>query len=79
MTEHLEAYGNILCEAAYAAVAAAVSKQEYALVSELGLVPFKDGNAWCVLWGEDIQEGIAGFGSTPYKAVIDFNKRMHEE
>lgn len=29
----------------------------------------KDGNQWCVLWGENLQEGIAGFGDTPEEAM----------
>ena len=42
------------------------------LVSKLGLVPYKDGDKWCVLWGENIQEGICGFGDTPIAAMFDF-------
>lgn len=33
---------------------------------------FKDGNQWCCLYGENLQEGIAGFGSTPDLAVLAF-------
>ena len=40
----------------------------------LGLVPIKDGNQWCVLYGEDLQVGIAGFGNSPQKAMEDFDK-----
>ena len=39
----------------------------------LGLVPFKDGNSWCVLYGEDIQSGVCGFGDSPSLAMIAFN------
>ena len=28
-----------------------------------------DGNQWCALIGEDLQEGIAGFGDTRYDAI----------
>lgn len=38
----------------------------------LGLVPLADGNQWCVLWGADLQAGIAGFGPTPIAAIRDF-------
>lgn len=41
------------------------------------LVPFRDGNQWCVLLGEDLQSGIAGFGDTPAKAMTDFERAMH--
>ena len=30
---------------------------------------FKDGNKWCALHGEDLQEGTAGFGCTPQDAL----------
>ena len=39
----------------------------------LRLVPYKDGDKWCVLYGDDLQCGIAGFGDTPEKAVIAFD------
>jgi hypothetical protein len=56
-----------------------VQKQEYALISSLGLKPFKDGNQWCFLWGDNIQDGVSGFGDTPYEAMIDFDKNFHRE
>jgi len=36
------------------------------------LILSKDGNKWCVLWGENLQEGIAGFGDTIEKAMVNF-------
>jgi len=38
----------------------------------------KDGNQWCVLYGENIQEGICGFGDTPYKAILSFNGEWYK-
>jgi len=32
-----------------------------------------DGNQWCALYGEDLQNGVAGFGDTPDKAMLDFD------
>lgn len=32
---------------------------------------FIDGNKWCALLGEDLQEGLAGFGDTPSEALRD--------
>lgn len=29
-----------------------------------GLKPYKDGNQWCILIGDNIQDGICGFGDT---------------
>ena len=34
---------------------------------------FKDGNAWCALYGDNIQEGICGFGNTPANAANAFD------
>jgi hypothetical protein len=34
---------------------------------------FPDGNQWCALYGENIQEGVAGFGDTPAKAAVQFD------
>lgn len=53
---------------------AAIEQWEMALVTALRPRIFIDGNAWCVLYGENVQDGVAGFGSTPRLAVYDFNK-----
>ncbi len=34
---------------------------------------FPDGNVWCALYGDNIQEGVCGFGDTPEKASIAFD------
>lgn len=34
----------------------------------------KDGNQWCWLYGENLQEGIAGFGDTPALAAKEFDR-----
>lgn len=39
-------------------------------------VPYKDGNQWCILKGDDIQQGVAGFGNTPEDALMDFIKNV---
>lgn len=67
------------CEAAIARLNAAQAEQQITLVSRLGLIPFKDGNAWCVLWGKNLQEGIAGFGPTPSLAIEAFNNAYYQE
>lgn len=42
-----------------------------------------DGNMWCVLYGDNLQDGIAGFGETPAQAMNDFdsawNKKLTQE
>ena len=32
----------------------------------------KDGDQYCYLYGENLQEGIAGFGNTTAEAMSDF-------
>jgi hypothetical protein len=34
---------------------------------------FLDGDQWCALYGDNIQEGVAGFGVTPAAACDDFD------
>jgi len=34
---------------------------------------FIDGNMWCALYGENLQDGVAGFGESPSKAMSDFD------
>lgn len=34
---------------------------------------FPDGNQWCALYGDDLQEGVAGFGDTPASAAANFD------
>jgi hypothetical protein len=34
---------------------------------------FPEGNQWCALYGENIQEGVAGFGDTPASAAVQFD------
>lgn len=48
-------------------------------ISALGIKPFKDGNQWCFLYGENIQEGVCGFGDTIYKAAWDFYTNVKVE
>ena len=32
-----------------------------------------DGNQWCALYGEDLQNGVAGFGDSPELAMYAFD------
>ena len=34
---------------------------------------FKDGDQWCALYGDNIQEGVVGFGDCPARAMYNFN------
>lgn len=49
------------------------------LVQRLGCRIYKDGDSWCCLYGENIQEGISGWGEYPYQAALDFRKEFMGE
>lgn len=34
---------------------------------------YPDGDRWCALYGDNLQEGVAGFGRTPAEAVLAFD------
>jgi hypothetical protein len=38
-----------------------------------------DGNMWCALYGDNLHDGVAGFGDTPDKAMREFDKAWHEK
>lgn len=38
-----------------------------------------DGNEWCALFGENLQDGVAGFGKSPDKAYRDFDLNWYKE
>lgn len=42
------------------------------VLTKAGLKPYKDGNQWCVLAGDNLQEGICGFGDTIEDALYEF-------
>ena len=73
----MAAHDPYLMEAASCESQAAQAKQQVTLVAALGLVPYKDGAKWCVLWGENIQNGICGFGDTPSEAIHSFNNEYY--
>ena len=51
----------------------AIETAEMNLVALLKPRIFRDGNQWCVLYGDNLQDGIAGFGDSPRLAVYAFN------
>lgn len=56
-----------------------IEKEEMNLFSILRPKLFMDGNMWCVLYGDNLMDGIAGFGETVYKAILDFNASFHKK
>jgi len=43
---------------------------EYSAMKDmLGITISLDGDEWCALIGENLQEGLAGFGKSPVQAI----------
>ena len=40
---------------------------------------FIDGNQWCALYGDNLHEGVAGFGDSPTKAMWDFDLAWNKD
>lgn len=38
----------------------------------------KDGDKWCALLGQDLQNGIGGFGETVQQALLDLANKIQE-
>lgn len=56
-----------------------IQAEEMNLVSLLRPRIFIDGNQWCVLYGDNLMEGVAGFGASPMLAVYDSNNAWRKE
>lgn len=40
---------------------------------------FIDGALWCALYGENVQDGVAGFGPSPDEAMADFDRNWTQK
>lgn len=40
---------------------------------------FLEGTEWCALYGEDLQNGVAGFGKSPEEAFLSFDSSWRED
>lgn len=60
---------------AYIARMAVVEAMGFIAAAHVRMQPriFPDGTAWCCLYGENLQEGVAGFGDTPAQACAAFD------
>ena len=38
-----------------------------------------DGDMWCALLGDNLQDGVAGFGKTPHDAMHAFDQAFYKE
>jgi len=66
---------NAIC---FAADQAKIAWQEAAWEQQRPSVVFKpilsrDGDMWCAMFGGNLQEGVAGFGDTPSRAMYAFD------
>lgn len=69
ITEELDCLFNIL-NGSYGEILETHAMWE--CISAVGAKLSKDGNMYCFLWGDNIQEGVCGFGETIFKAAWDF-------
>jgi hypothetical protein len=68
-------YGDLQHESAMAYL---ITREQMVLFEILKPKLYKDGQQWCVLYGENIQEGVSGFGKSPNEAIINFNKSFYQ-
>ena len=66
-------------EAASERSEAAQTLAQTILVATLKPKLSKDGNQWVFLYGDNLQEGVAGFGDTVHHALMDFNHNFYNE
>lgn len=77
-----DSYLSTLCNYAEIADRRNIENEDEAhifrLMKILDIIPYKDGDQWCALYGENLQEGIAGFGDTPYNAMDNLRTKFHQ-
>ena len=72
------------CGLDHAATMASRTIQEVAWQYERPSVLFRpsifiDGNKWCALYGDNLQDGIAGFGDSLAEAMIAFDQEFQKK
>ena len=77
--EEAEANLDIFREIFAPVVAEAESSVVERICDAIGAKLSLDGNSWCVLLGENLQEGVSGFGDRPYEAFVAFIKEVRHE
>jgi hypothetical protein len=61
----------------YDEMAGQFQRQQLMHISELKPGFTKDGDEYCFLYGSNLQEGVAGFGKSPFDAAADFYNNFH--
>jgi hypothetical protein len=72
-----ESVREIAAEAAAIAVAyyTDLRQPSFILKPDLSI----DGNQWCALFGDNLQDGVSGFGDSPELAYLDFDRSWTEK
>lgn len=65
-------------EAALLRKQAAETVQQASLISILNVKFGRDGDKCFFLYGENLQEGVSGFGNSAHEAMINFNLNWYE-
>ena len=55
------------------------TEQQYSRFAMLKPKVYKDGDQWCVAYGENQNEGVFGFGDTPHNAVVDWENEWNRQ
>jgi hypothetical protein len=73
-------YADQMRHAAWEACGSIVEASRAASAPHVLMRPtiFPDGTSWCALLGENINDGIVGFGDTPAEACAAFDKAWRE-
>lgn len=50
-----------------------------AILMKVNIKSYKEGDVWCVLYGNNVEEGVCGYGNTKEDAFIDFLTILLEE
>ena len=57
----------------------AIEMAEHSLFTQLKPTLKKDGNQWCVLYGDNLEDGVVGFGDSPNLAIQAFNTAWYKK
>jgi hypothetical protein len=71
--QHIASRVDVWSEMAKAAIDSAAAQYERPCVMFKPRLSV-DGNQWCALYGENLQDGVAGFGDSPADAMWNFDR-----
>lgn len=74
--EHSSMAMNAICRAAFLS-GEAIQQAAYGYGTPSAIYRprlFVDGDEWCALYGDDLQNGVAGFGASPREAMAAFDE-----